>query len=252
MPDDALLAPVKVLVVDDDLAMCEMLASHLATRGMGVAVRSSAGDALAAAEAEDFDVVITDVRMRDLDGVELCRQLIEHQPVLPVIVITAFGTMETAIQAIRAGIEGLAARLGARRIDERGLGRMAELLGVLRSAAGRRDLDQFLRIATEFEDECYRAAGQPRLLNLVQGHRQAAQRYVRLALGDSPDFEVAFHERFFAAASAHDGPAAESIIREALAWTLERLTRKLTAAEAPLGPATADALSTPSADPLHA
>lgn len=131
------------------------------------------------------------------------------------------------IQAIRSGIEGLAARLGARRIDAWGLGRMAELLGVLRSAAARRDLDQFLRIATEFEDECYRAASRPRLLHLVQGHRQAAQRYVRLALGDSPDFEVGFHDRFFAAASAHDGPAAESIIREELAWTLERLTRRL-------------------------
>lgn len=131
------------------------------------------------------------------------------------------------IQAIRSGIEGLAARLGARRIDDRGIGRMEELLGVLRSAAARRDLDQFLRIATEFEDECYRAARRPRLLHLVQGHRQAAQRYVRLALGDSPDFEVAFHDRFFAAAAAHDGPLAEAIIREELTWTLERLTRRL-------------------------
>ena len=143
------------------------------------------------------------------------------------------------IQAIRAGLEGLAARLGARRIDARGLGRMEELLGVLRSAAGRRDLEQFLRIATEFEDECYRAARRPRLLHLVQGHRQAAQRYVRLALGDSPDFEVAFHDRFFAAAVTHDGLAAESIIREELAWTLERLTRRLSATPQP-------------ADPLHA
>lgn len=147
------------------------------------------------------------------------------------------------IQAIRSGIEGLAARLGARRIDERGLRRMEELLGVLRSAAGRRDLDQFLRIATEFEDECYRAAGRPRLLQLVQGHRQAAQRYVRLALGDSPDFELAFHERFHAAAAAHDGPAAESIIREELAWTLARLARRLAPQTAPI---------TPSPDPLHA
>jgi len=156
------------------------------------------------------------------------------------------------IQAVRSGLEGLAARLGARRIDERGVGRMAELLGVLRSAAARRDLEQFLRIATEFEEQCYRAAGRPRLLHLVQGHRQAAQRYVRLALGDSPDFEVAFHERFFVAASAHDGPAAESVIREALAWTLERLTRKLTPADDASAPEAVDTLTTQPADRLHA
>ncbi len=154
------------------------------------------------------------------------------------------------IQAIRSGLEGLAARLGARRVDERGLGRMAELLGVLRSAAARRDLDQFLRIATEFEDECYRAARRPRLLTLVQGHRQAAQRYVRLALGDSPDFELAFHERFYAACAAHDGAMAGAIIREELAWTLERITRRLAAGS--LATSVASAATPPSADPLHA
>jgi DNA-binding GntR family transcriptional regulator len=149
------------------------------------------------------------------------------------------------IQAIRAGIEGLAARLGARRVDDRTLGRMEALLGVLRSAAGRHDLDQYLRIAGEFEDECYRAAGRPRLLHLVQGHRQAAQRYVRLALGDSPDFEVAFHERLYGAAAAHDGPAAEATIRAALAWTLDRLAHRLRSATADRPPASP-------ADPLPA
>ncbi len=137
------------------------------------------------------------------------------------------------IQAIRAGIEGLAARLGARRIDDRGLGRMEELLGVLRSAAARHDLDQFLHIATEFEDECYRAAHRPHLLALIQGQRQAAHRYVRLALGDSPDFELAFHERFYAANAAHDGVAASTTIRDALAWTLERIAGRLGAGAPP-------------------
>ena len=141
------------------------------------------------------------------------------------------------IQAMRAGIEGLAARLGAQHIDERGIGRMRELLGVLRSAAARGDLPQFLRIATEFEDECYRAARRPRLLSLVQGFRQAAQRYVRIALGDSPDFEVDFHERFFRAVAAHDGARAEAIIREELAWTLERLSRRLSPIVPPTEPA---------------
>jgi DNA-binding GntR family transcriptional regulator len=131
------------------------------------------------------------------------------------------------IQSIRCGIEGLAARLGAERIDDVGLGRMAELLVVLESASARHDLDQYLHIATEFEDECYRAARRTRLLRLVQGYRQSAQRYVRLAVGGAPDFKVEFHERFFRAASDHDGDAAEAIMREELLWTLERIAERL-------------------------
>jgi DNA-binding GntR family transcriptional regulator len=131
------------------------------------------------------------------------------------------------IQSIRCGIEGLAARLGAAAIDPVGLDRMSELLSVLESAAQRRDLDQYLHIATEFEDECYRAAHRARLLSLVQGFRQAAQRYVRLAVGGSPDFRIDGHERFYRAAVDHDGAAAEEIIRESLLWTLERIVDRM-------------------------
>ncbi len=131
------------------------------------------------------------------------------------------------IQAIRSGIEGLAARLGASAIDRVGQGRMAALLSVLESAAQRRDLDQYLHIATEFEDECYRAAKRPRLLGLVQGFRQSAQRYVRLAVGGSPDFKIDAHERLYEAAVANDGEAAERIIQDALQWTLERIVERM-------------------------
>jgi two-component system response regulator HydG len=100
---DPLLAQVSVLVVDDDASMCEMLRSHLTARGFEAETRSSPADALAAVEHRDYDVVVTDVNMRGMSGVELCQQLLERRPMLPVVVITAFGTMETAIQAIRAG-----------------------------------------------------------------------------------------------------------------------------------------------------
>jgi two-component system response regulator HydG len=92
-----------VLVVDDDLGMCAMLQSRLATRGFSVITRSSAGEAVDTAQRELIDVVVTDVNMKGVNGVELCRRLLEQRPHLPVILITAFGSMETAIQAIRAG-----------------------------------------------------------------------------------------------------------------------------------------------------
>jgi two-component system response regulator HydG len=64
------------------------------------------GSAAAAVDllaAEDFDVVVTDVNMRGLDGIELCKHVVANRPDVPVIVITGFGSMETAIAAIRAG-----------------------------------------------------------------------------------------------------------------------------------------------------
>ncbi len=138
------------------------------------------------------------------------------------------------IQSIRCGIEGLAARLGAAAIEPVGLGRMAALLSVLESAVQRRDLDQYLHIATEFEDECYRAAKRARLLGIVQGFRQAAQRYVRLAVGDSPDFKIDAHERFYQAVVDHDGAVAEAIIQEELLWTLDRIVERLRSEARPI------------------
>lgn len=92
-----------VLVVDDDAAMCEMLEARLESRGFDVTTRLEPTEALDLVESRDFDVVVTDVNMKGTSGVDLCRRVLEKRPSLPVILITAFGTMETAISAIRAG-----------------------------------------------------------------------------------------------------------------------------------------------------
>jgi DNA-binding NtrC family response regulator len=94
---------VKVLVVDDDPGMCDMLAARLVKRGFEVVARASAAEAIEIVEHEDIDVLVSDVNMKGMNGVELCRHVLEQRPQLPVILITAFGSMELAIQAIRAG-----------------------------------------------------------------------------------------------------------------------------------------------------
>jgi DNA-binding NtrC family response regulator len=58
---------------------------------------------LAALSEAKFDIVVTDINMRGTDGIALCRQLAQSHPDLPVIVITAFGSMDSAIAALRAG-----------------------------------------------------------------------------------------------------------------------------------------------------
>ncbi|MDP3275884.1 MAG: sigma-54 dependent transcriptional regulator [Deltaproteobacteria bacterium] len=93
-----------LLVVDDDRAMAMMLVSSLASDTLSVLVAASPAEALDRMEHEAIDVVVTDVRMgAGMTGIELCARMHEGYPMVPVIVITAFGSLETAILAIRAG-----------------------------------------------------------------------------------------------------------------------------------------------------
>jgi two-component system response regulator HydG len=93
----------RVLLVDDDTSLCETLALGLRKRGFVVEFRTSADEALRAFDAEDFDVVVTDLNMRGLGGIELCERIAGSRPDVPVIMLTAFGSLDSAVAAIRAG-----------------------------------------------------------------------------------------------------------------------------------------------------
>lgn len=93
----------RVLVIEDDANMRDMLAVSLKRRDFEVVAKESAISGLATLATGPFDIVVTDINMRGTDGIELCRTLASSHPNLPVIVITAFGSMDTAIAALRAG-----------------------------------------------------------------------------------------------------------------------------------------------------
>ena len=93
----------RVLVVDDDRSMCELLQAGLVRRGFEVTWRTSAAEALAAMSEGDFDVIVTDLNMPGTNGLELCERVTANRPDVPVVVITAFGSLDTAVAAIRAG-----------------------------------------------------------------------------------------------------------------------------------------------------
>ncbi len=80
-----------------------MLEARLGDRSFDVVTRTSPSETLDLVSREDFDALVTDINMKGTNGLDLCRRVIEVRPNLPVILITAFGTMETAIEAIRAG-----------------------------------------------------------------------------------------------------------------------------------------------------
>ena len=145
------------------------------------------------------------------------------------------------IQAMRAGVTALAARLGAERIDEVALARMRALIDTLAAEVDNRDLDHYLLSVNEFEDVCFGAAGRPRLLRLVQTYRLLAQRYLRFGLGGTPDFRMEANWEFYDAVRRHDVELVERGIHMNLRKTFievaSRLSRTGTAASAALVPA---------------
>ncbi len=92
-----------VLVVDDDAAMRQMLASLFKDRGYEVSEAASAADAVERAREVEPDTVLSDIRMPGRTGIELVGELRRVRPDTPVILMTAFGSIDSAVEAMRAG-----------------------------------------------------------------------------------------------------------------------------------------------------
>jgi DNA-binding NtrC family response regulator len=92
-----------VLVVDDDLAMREMLASLFREHGYRVSEAARADEAVAQLAETDFDAVLSDIRMPGRSGIEMVGDVKRIRPGTPVILMTAFGSVDSAVEAMRAG-----------------------------------------------------------------------------------------------------------------------------------------------------
>jgi two-component system response regulator HydG len=93
----------KILVVDNEAEMVNLLQGHLAREGWAVAAVTSGSDALRALERDDYDVILTDLVMDGVDGLALLRAAQQRDPAPRVVLMTAFGSLESAIEAIRLG-----------------------------------------------------------------------------------------------------------------------------------------------------
>ncbi len=92
-----------ILIVDDERNMCELIETDLRLRGYTSRWFTSANDAFSALKEGDFDVVLTDVKMPGTSGLQLCEQIVANRSDVPVVVMTAFGNLETAVGAMRVG-----------------------------------------------------------------------------------------------------------------------------------------------------
>jgi two-component system response regulator PilR (NtrC family) len=97
------MADAKILVVDDERSMRELLAITLRQDGYDVAVADSGETAMAALQADTYDLVITDLRMRHVDGLGVLRSAKELSPQAVVLVVTAYASTETAVEAMKLG-----------------------------------------------------------------------------------------------------------------------------------------------------
>jgi DNA-binding NtrC family response regulator len=97
------MADEKVLVVDDEVGMLTLLRNYLTREGYEVHTAPSGETALQFLEEHDFDVVLTDLRMGGMDGLALVRAIHATRPETQVVLMTAFGGIDIAVEAIKAG-----------------------------------------------------------------------------------------------------------------------------------------------------
>ena len=95
--------PKNLLVVDDDEAICLMMSSMLKNLGYHVVTETDSRKALSILRETEFDVILVDIVMPELDGRELIDQVREHFNVLPILVVTGYGSAELTVDAMRRG-----------------------------------------------------------------------------------------------------------------------------------------------------
>jgi len=93
----------RICVIDDDAVSCEFLQEALSRAGYGVEVFTSAKDALKA-DLSAYDLLISDLRMPGMDGLQLLKSIRQEWPDLPFILMTAYGSLETTMEALRLGV----------------------------------------------------------------------------------------------------------------------------------------------------
>ena len=95
--------PTKVLLVDDEKDFIEMLSLRLKEVGEKITVAYSGQEGLDALEKADIDVVILDIKMPGMDGIETLREIKKQYPLVEVIMLTGHGSTETAVQGMKLG-----------------------------------------------------------------------------------------------------------------------------------------------------
>src|SRR4051812_10700506 len=172
--------PLRVLVIDDDRFHAETVAEVLEKVGYACTVATSGTAGAKAIERDEFDVVLTDLRMNDLDGLAIVRKSRQEQPEAEVVVITGYADVKTAVEAIKQG----AVHYLVKPLD------MAELRAIVEKAGERRQLTRANRDLRRQLDEKFGFEGvvgnSPKMHDVIARLRAyAPTRATVLILGES-------------------------------------------------------------------
>jgi two-component system response regulator AtoC len=98
--------PMKILIVDDEVSIREIIQKNLSQMGgFNVETAQNGAEAIEKIEKEVFDLVLTDLKMPEMDGLELLKNIKGARPEVMVILMTAFGSIETAVEAMKMGAD---------------------------------------------------------------------------------------------------------------------------------------------------
>ena len=93
----------KVLLVDDEEEFVETLAERMRSRGMDVSTSNSGADALQLVDEEDFDVVVLDLKMPGIDGLDALKRIKHRRPDIQVVLLTGYASVASGVEAIKEG-----------------------------------------------------------------------------------------------------------------------------------------------------
>ncbi|MBI9085542.1 MAG: response regulator [Desulfobacterales bacterium] len=102
-PGQGQASPVRVLLVDDEEGFIAVLAKRLGKRGLTVRTASGGGEAIRILRRHDFDVAVLDLKLEDMDGIEILKVFKQMAPDMPVIMLTGHGCEIAAREGLRLG-----------------------------------------------------------------------------------------------------------------------------------------------------
>jgi signal transduction histidine kinase len=201
----------RILVVDDDAHILEVLTMRLEAMGCDVTAANDPRRAVELASAHAFDAALVDLRMEPLDGIAVLLRLHEHQPRLPVLIMTAHGTIERAVDAIKRGAfdfltkpfvpEELSSKLGRALAERRWARDLTFLQTVGETLASCESVDRVLEIVTQATMDATET--ERAVLFLRDGNRTVARAHGGMALGDETRLWAAAEEAITRGKVAH-------------------------------------------------
>ncbi len=166
------MAGDRIMVIDNEPGLCRMISMILEDQGYKVASYTKPKEALAAFQPGDWDLVISDVKMPEIDGLEVLQRLKSEDPALQVIMITAFATVEISIQALRQGALDMLTKPFE---PEELIHRVEQALNHIRLLAENKDLKQELAGRFQFDN----------IIGVTSGLYEVLEKVKKIAIRDT-------------------------------------------------------------------